>query len=112
MKNRRGSGHSTRPKTKKAPRRPGRESVERRASVLCFTTHTLRPELEICTMPYVISGKNAGDHCPLEELDAATRALTESHPTLEIRDACVRRYHAAVEAKRNSGYRLPRQPLR
>jgi hypothetical protein len=61
-------------------------------------------------MPYILSRANV-DCWSVEELEAATKAVTGPFANAEERRAARARYEAVIEAKHNSGYRLPARPL-
>ena len=56
-------------------------------------------------MPYSLNSANA-DSWSVEEIDAATRAVTGPFANLDERRAAYLRYEAAMQAKRNSGWQL------
>jgi hypothetical protein len=61
-------------------------------------------------MPYTLSPANV-DCVSIEELEAATKAVSGPFASPEERRAAHQKYEAVMEAKRNSGYRLPSAPL-
>jgi hypothetical protein len=61
-------------------------------------------------MPYTLSPANA-DCWSVGELEAATKAFSGPFANPEERRAARQRYDAVMEAKRNSGYQLPSEPL-
>jgi hypothetical protein len=62
-------------------------------------------------MPYTLCPANADDWS-VEELEAATKAVSGPFANPDERRAALQRYEAVMEAKRKSGYQLPSTGLR